>query len=172
MKTDHELIRAFQEGDYKAFDKLVTRHLQKTFKFFLRLTGNESDAEDLSQTIFLKMFKALKNFKFESEFKTYLYRANMNQGNSYLRRNRWRHLLHLDEIPEPGFRDTSQEDDWKRKELWDAIASLPAQQRMVVTMRIAQEMPYKQIAGILNVSENTAKVNYHYGVQTLKKQLN
>jgi RNA polymerase sigma-70 factor (ECF subfamily) len=172
MKTDHDLIRQFQKGNYKAFDELVAKHLQKTFKFFLRITGNESEAEDLSQTIFLKMFKALKNFKFESEFQTYLYRANVNQANSYLRRNRWRNLLHLDEIPEPGVQDTDRENEWKRKELWDAIAVLPAQQRKIVTMRIAQEMPYKEIARILDISENTAKVNYHHAVQTLKKRLN
>ncbi len=172
MKTDQELIRQFQKGNYKAFDELVTKHLQKTFKFFLRVTGSESEAEDLSQTIFLKMFKALKNFKFESEFQTYLYRANVNQANSYLRRNRWRNLLHLDEIPEPGVQDMDRENEWRKKELWDAIATLPAQQRKIVTMRIAQETPYKEIARILDISENTAKVNYHHAVQTLKKRLN
>jgi len=64
--------------------------------------------------------------------------------------------------------DTDLEDEWRRKELWDAVSKLPSRQRMVVTMRIAQEMPYKEISKIMRISENSAKVNYHHAVKTLK----
>ena len=64
--------------------------------------------------------------------------------------------------------DTGLEDEWRRKELWDAVSKLPSRQRMVVTMRIAQEMPYKEISKIMEISENSAKVNYHHAVKTLK----
>ena len=146
MKTDHELIKEFQDGNTAAFDQLVKRHLPETFGFFFKFTADEIEAEDLAQDVFIKMFKALKNFRFESEFKTYLFRANINMSNTYLRRNKWRNLLHLDQAPEQGYIDTSNEDEWRRKELWDAVAKLPSRQRMVVTMRIAQGMPYKEIS--------------------------
>ena len=171
MKTDHELIKEFQDGNHVAFDELVKRHLPETYGFFCKFTADEIEAEDLAQDVFIKMFKALKKFRFESEFKTYLFRANINMSNTYLRRNKWRNLLHLDQAPEPGYLDTSHEDGWKRKELWDAVAKLPSRQRMVVTMRIAQEMPYKEIASIIGISKNSAKVNYHHAVKALKEKL-
>tara|TARA_B100000131_G_scaffold94247_1_gene91170 strand:+ start:4328 stop:4849 length:522 start_codon:yes stop_codon:yes gene_type:complete len=168
MRTDNELIKEFQEGKEAAFNELVDRYLSSTYGFFTKFTDSKEEAEDLAQDVFIKMYKALKKFRFESEFKTYLYRANINMSNTYLRRNKWKNILHLDQISEPEYIDTTNEDKWKRKELWDAIARLPKIQRMVVTMRTAENLPYKEIAKIMNISENSAKVNYYHAVEALK----
>ncbi len=168
MRTDNELIKEFQEGKEAAFNELVDRYLSSTYGFFTKFTDSKEEAEDLAQDVFIKMYKALKKFRFESEFKTYLYRANINMSNTYLRRNKWKNMLHLDQISEPEYIDTTNEDKWKRKELWDAIARLPKIQRMVVTMRTAESLPYKEIAKIMNISENSAKVNYYHAVEALK----
>lgn len=168
MKSDQELIREYQDGNDESFNELVRKHLPNTYGFFLKVCRNEMDAEDLAQDIFLKMHRALKQFRFQSAFTTYLYRANTNMANSYIRKGRWRGLLNLDEVPESGEWDTSQETGWKRQELWDSIAKLPKLQRNVVMMRIAQELPFREIALILNTSENSAKTSYHYAVKTLK----
>ena len=168
MRTDNELIKEFQEGKEAAFNELVDRYLSSTYGFFTKFTESKEEAEDLAQDVFIKMYKALKKFRFESEFKTYLYRANINMSNTFLRRNKWKNMLHLDQISEPQYIDTTNEDKWKRKELWDAIARLPKIQRMVVTMRTAQNLPYKEIAKIMNISENSAKVNYYHAVEALK----
>ena len=168
MRTDNELIKEFQEGKETAFNELVDRYLSSTYGFFTKFTNSKEEAEDLAQDVFIKMYKALKKFRFESEFKTYLYRANINMSNTYLRRNKWKNMLHLDQISEPEYIDTTNEDKWKRKELWNAIARLPKIQRMVVTMRTTENLPYKEIAKIMNISENSAKVNYHHAVESLK----
>ena len=168
MRTDNELIKEFQEGKEAAFNELVDRYLSSTYGFFTKFTDSKEEAEDLAQDVFIKMYKALKKFRFESEFKTYLYRANINMSNTYLRRNKWKNMLHLDQISEPEYIDTTNEDKWKRKELWDAIARLPKIQRMGVTMRTAENLPYKEIAKIMNISENSAKVNYYHAVEALK----
>ena len=97
------------------------------------------------------MYKALKKFRFQSKFKTYLYRANMNMSNTYLKRSKWRNLLHLDQAPEPIHFDTANEDQWRRDELWDAVSKLPTRQRIVVTMRIAEEKPYREIAELMGI---------------------
>jgi len=171
MKSDHELIKDFIRGDKQAFDELVKRHLGESFAYFARLTRNESEAEDLAQEVFLKIYKALKNFRFESQFKTYLYRANVNHGNTYLKRNKWLNLLHLDQIKEFAYLDENQETAWRNKELWDAVSTLPNKQRIIMIMRIAQELPYKEISKIMEISENAAKVNYHHALQALKLKL-
>ena len=168
MRTDNELIKEFQEGKEAAFNELVDRYLSSTYGFFTKFTESKEEAEDLAQDVFIKMYKALKKFRFESEFKTYLYRANINMSNTYLRRNKWKNMLHLDQISEPEYIDTTNEDKWKRKELWNAIARLPKIQRTVVTMRTTENLPYKEIAKIMNISENSAKVNYHHAVESLK----
>ena len=168
MRTDNELIKEFQEGKEAAFNELVDRYLSSTYGFFTKFTDSKEEAEDLAQDVFIKMYKALKKFRFESEFKTYLYRAKINMSNTYLRRNKWKNMLHLDQISEPEYIDTTNEDKWKHKELWDAIARLPKIQRMVVTMRTTENLPYKEIAKIMNISENSAKVNYHHAVEALK----
>ena len=141
MRTDNELIKEFQEGKEAAFNELVDRYLSSTYGFFTKFTNSKEEAEDLAQDVFIKMYKALKKFRFESEFKTYLYRANINMSNTYLRRNKWKNMLHLDQISEPEYIDTTNEDKWKRKELWNAIARLPKIQRMVVTMRTTENLP-------------------------------
>ena len=171
MKNDNELIQQFQNGDDAAFDTLVRQHLDEVYGFFVKITDDPMDAEDLAQDVFLKLHKSLKKFRYESEFKTYLYRVNINAANNYLRRSKWRRWLHLDSTPEQVDDEPSVESEWKKTEVWDAIAKLPKVQRLVVTMRVAQQMSHKEIASIIGISESSSKTNYHYGLNTLKKQL-
>jgi RNA polymerase sigma-70 factor (ECF subfamily) len=70
MKSDKELIKEFQGGREDAFNELVKRHLPDTYGFFIKFTANLVEAEDLAQDVFIRMYKALKKFRFESEFKT------------------------------------------------------------------------------------------------------
>jgi len=171
MKNDNELIQQYQNGSKAAFDELVRRYLDEVYNFFIKITTNSMDAEDLAQDVFLKLHKSLKKFRFEASFNTYLYRVNVNAANNYLGRNKWRKWLHLDDRPEQIDDSPSTESDWTKQELWDAVAKLPKTQRMVVTMRIAQNMPHKDIASIIGKSESSVKTNYHYGINQLKKQL-
>ena len=171
MKNDNELIQQYQNGSITAFDDLVRRHLDEVYTFFIKITNDPMDAEDLAQDVFLKLHKSLKKFRFEANFKTYLYRININAANNYLGRSKWRKCLHLDQSPEQIDESPSIESDWTKQELWDAVAKLPKTQRMVVTMRIAQNMPHKDIADIIGKSVSSVKTNYHYGINQLKKQL-
>ena len=162
MQNDHELIREYQEGRNTAFDQLVRRHLSNTVGFFFTITRDQMAAEDLAQDVFFKLFKHLRNFRFESAFTTYLYRINVNTANTWFSRNKWKNLLHLDQTPDRGEWDTGLERGWTHKELWDDIARLPKKQRTVVMMRIAQELSYRDIADVTGMSEGSAKVNFHH----------
>ncbi|MFL3027376.1 MAG: RNA polymerase sigma factor [Candidatus Neomarinimicrobiota bacterium] len=168
MKKDQELIQDFQNGNEEAFNELVRRYLDLVHGFFQKLTNDEMEAEDLAQTVFIKLFKSLKKFRFESEFNTYLYRVNANTANTYFKRNKWRNILHLDQMVEPSFDDNQQDREWKKEELWSAISRLPKKQRSVVMMRISEMLPFKDIGNILDMSEGTAKVNFHHGIKRIK----
>ncbi|MFH1851545.1 MAG: sigma-70 family RNA polymerase sigma factor [Candidatus Neomarinimicrobiota bacterium] len=171
MKTDHEIIKSFQAGNRSAFDELVRRYLSLAFGFFAGITGDRMAADDLAQEAFLRIYKNLGKFRFEAEFSTYLYRINLNLASSYLRRNRWRNFLHLDQAPEPVAAGPESESDWNRRQLWNAVARLPGKQRQVVIMRISQELPFRDIDQILDIAEGTAKVNYQHAVRRLKQLL-
>ena len=171
MKTDHELIKIFQNGNESAFDDLVRRYLPQVLGFFSSFTGDKMVADDLAQEVFLKLFKNLAKFRFEAAFPTYLYRIQINHANTYIRRNRWQHILHLDRVPERADSDNAKEIGWAKTELWAAVAGLPKKQRLVVMMRISQELPFRNIAGILEMSEDSAKVNYQHALKTLKTKL-
>ena len=172
MQNDHDLIKEYQNGNISAYDQLIKNHLSNTVGFFFNITGDRMVAEALAQDVFFKLYTHLKKFRFESKFSTYLYRGKLNAANSCLKRNKWKNILHLDQAPDTGEMDTELEQEWTRKELWDAVAKLPNKQRKVVIMRIAKEMPYKEISEVTGMTEGTAKVNFHHAVRSLKEWLN
>ena len=171
MQNDQELIKEYQNGDRSAFDKIVRKHLSNTIGFFFTITQDRMVSEDLAQDVFFKLFRHLKNFRFKSSFSTYLYRINLNTVNSWFTRNKWKSFLSLEKADDKVYRDTSVEDEWHRKELWDEISKLPKKQRSVVVMRIAEELSYKEISKITGISEGSAKVNFHHALKTLKQRL-
>ena len=95
----------------------------------------------------------------------------MNTANSWITRNKWKNLLHLDQAPETGEIDRSNEIEWVRKELWDGISRLPKKQRTVVMLRISDSLSYKEISDITGISEDSARVNYHHAIKKLKEIL-
>ncbi|CUV09138.1 hypothetical protein MGWOODY_Mmi1281 [hydrothermal vent metagenome] len=77
-------------------------------------------------------------------------------------------MLHLDQAPDTGYVETSQEKQWRKEEIWTAVGRLPKKQRLVVMMRISQALPFKDIGNILDMTEGSAKVNYHHGIKRVK----
>ena len=171
MLDDNELIQKFQNGDEKAFDQLVRNNLNNVFGFFMKVTRDEMSAEDLTQDVFMKLYKNLKNFRHDSNFSTYLYRINSNTVNSWITRSKWKNLLHLDQAPIRGEYDVKNEAEWTKEELWNEISKLPNKQRRVMILRITDSLSYSEISKITGMSEGTAKVNFHHGLKKLKEVL-
>ena len=171
MLDDNELIQKFQNGDEKAFDQLVRNNVNNVFGFFMKVTRDEMSAEDLTQDVFMKLYKNLKNFRHDSNFSTYLYRINSNTVNSWITRNKWKNLLHLDQAPDKGEYDIKNEAEWIKEELWNEISKLPNKQRRVMILRITDSLSYSEISKITGISEGTAKVNFHHGLKKLKEVL-
>ena len=171
MLDDNELIQKFQNGDEKAFDQLVRNNLNDVFGFFMKVTRDEMSAEDLTQDVFMKLYKNLKNFRHDSNFSTYLYRINSNTVSSWITRNKWKNLLHLDQAPDKGEYDTNNEAKWNKEELWNEIYKLPNKQRRIMILRITDSLSYSEISKITGMSEGTAKVNFHHGLKKLKEVL-
>jgi len=169
--TDDQLVERVKEGDSRAFEDLVLRHQKSVYYFVLRILKNPLDAEDTVQKIFLLAYQNIKGFRSDSTFKTWLYRIGINQCNNYFRQKRNRDYIPLDEIPVADTR-ANQEGDFFDKErlihLQKAVGRLPYKQRMVVTLRIYQELSFEEIGMALNIRANSAKVNFHHAIEKLK----
>jgi RNA polymerase sigma-70 factor (ECF subfamily) len=169
--TDDELVEQAKNGDTLAFEELVLRYQKPVYYFVLRMLKNPSDAEDAVQKIFLLVFQNIKGFRADSTFKTWLYRIGINQCNNFFRQSKNREFTPVEEIPVADLR-ADQEEDLSEKEivasLRKAVDRLPYKQKMVVTLRIYQELSFEEIGKALNIRANSAKVNFHHAMEKLK----
>lgn len=168
--TDEQLVQRFQQGETGAFDELVTRYYQHSFRFFFRMVGDRMEADDLCQETYIRVHRGLKRFRLESSFSTWLYRISVNVANTFFRKRKLRQTLfrsvNPDDLPSQG-----GDHETVFPALWKAVGKLPKRQREVVILRIFQGLAFKEVGGILNILENNAKVNFHYALKNLRKAL-
>lgn len=172
MPNDADLIKKFQSGHVESFDTLIRPYLQEIYQYFFAIVYNAEDAEDLTQTALLKLFKGLKSFRFEAEFRTYLYTVNTNVARGFLRKKKLREIFSNQEMPDMEIHDTtSPSDTIEQGVLWRIIDKLPARQKLVTILRLVQRLSFNDIGNILGMRPDTAKVNYHYAIQTIRKSM-
>src|SRR3972149_10556234 len=100
---DRELVARFKAGDQNAFNQLVRLYQKKVYAVAFRMVRDEEEAKDLTQEVFVKMYKALTDFRGEASVFTWAYRATVNLAINYLRRKKivsWVPLLEAEEKPE------------------------------------------------------------------------
>jgi len=155
--TDEDLLRLVAEGDEHSFEQLVSRYQQAVFNTIYRYTGNSEDVQDLSQEIFIKVWRNAAKFRGKSKFSTWLYRIVVNHCLNYRRKNRHRHVS-LDELTESGKTPESLkiQPDWEQKRnvglVRKAVDELPERQRMAMVLAQFEDKSYKEIAEIMKVS--------------------
>lgn len=165
------LVRQAQSGDASAFDGLVRRFSSPMYNLACRMVGNQADADDLAQEIFVKLYRSLRQFRWESRFSTWLYALAANMCRSGLRR-RWRissrevMSLDRDDPTETGQPEPRDPGDLPidaimrretREQVESAIAELPDDFRMVIVLRDLQGLEYEEIAQALKCSMGTVK---------------
>ncbi len=165
------LVRKAQDGDENAFDKLVTTFNGLIYNLAFRMAGNAADAEELTQEVFVKLFHAIRKFRWQSKFSTWLYAMALNTNRSGLRKIRriaGREVVRLDdrqghenplhETVDPGERpgDAMMRAEI-RSQIEQAIATLKGVYRAVIVFRDLQGLSYEEIASILGCSTGTVK---------------
>ncbi len=175
--VDLELIQRCKEGDHSAFEKLFYLCKDSVYNIALRFTGNRQDAEDLTQEAFIKIYFGLKNFRMESSFSTWVYRITANLCFDFLRRRAKRAAVEgpseeLREVParggDPLFLLTQKELASKVEEAFEA---LKPDERLVLTLRVIERLPYKDIADILDCSIGAAKMRVHRAREAFRKKI-
>lgn len=175
--TDEELLAFFQQTqnrDY-AFNLIVRKYQEKLYFHIRRLVQLHDDANDLVQDTFLKAWIHIDAFRADSSLFTWLYRIATNEALSFLRKQKIRSYLSL-QSPEAAKLHRAEADPYfdgnKAEKLFrQAILSLPPRQQAVFNMRHFDELSYKQIADVLQLSEGGLKASYHLAVQKIEKKL-
>lgn len=168
---DEELVKSFQSGVAAAFDSLVRNYERRTFVICLRYLGNEEDAREIAQEIFVRAYRALGGFRFECSFSTWLNRitinACINEGKSLFSRIKKR-FLKIDSDGEDDERPIQLADHTPiapelmasletTKRIEAAIAELEPNHRMAIVLRDIEELSYEEIADVVGVKVGTVK---------------
>lgn len=168
------LIAACVDGRPGAFDVLVERHRRAVYQLCHRFVANHEDASDLSQEVFLRAFRGLRNFKGQSSLGTWLYRIAVNVC---LNRAAAKPPISepIDEHPHLDSRTESAAERVLREEqaarVRAAIAQLPPKQRAALILRAYHELTHQEIAETLGTSVGAVKANVFHALQNLKRLL-
>jgi RNA polymerase sigma-70 factor (ECF subfamily) len=179
VPTD-DLIRRFQSGQPRAFEALYDRFKDTVYRTAFFITRNGSEAEDAVQETFLDVLRALPNYDVTgpARFETWLYRVTVNRCRSRLRRKslptaEWNEIEErLERIPEthPDPEGIALDRE-QAVALWQAVDTLPDEQRVTVMLRYQQGLSYGEIAETLGISEGTVKSRLYHAHRRLKEQL-
>ena len=164
--SDVELAKAAAAGDSAAFEKLYEQHRRRVYSLCLRMLGNASQAEDLTQEVFLQVFKKIGSFRGDSAFTTWLHRLTVNQVLMHLRR-RGVKLEHTTEegdftdVVETPLQSTRRISMVDRLALEKAIAELPPGYRTVFVLHDVEGYEHEEISDLLGVTVGTSKSQLH-----------
>lgn len=181
---EKELIDRAKKGDVNAFEQLIEGCQKKVFNIAFRMLGNIDDASELSQEVFLKAYKSIKNFKGDSLFNTWIYKVTTNTCLDELRKRKNKKVVSLDEDIEfagneikrqirdnsPGPEVAVENNELKRV-VGDSISMLSEEYKTVIVLRDIHGFSYEEISRIIKCPEGTVKSRISRARQALKKIL-
>lgn len=178
MRDESRWVQQAREGDHSAFEALVRLHIKGVYHLALGHTGNHHDAEEITQVVFLKAWKGLKDFRGEAAFSTWLYRLTRNACTDHFRQNKKRRGdLSLDDpdlpvLPHDG---PSPQEEAERREtqedLRKALDALPEHHRAILLLREMEGLSYQELAQVLEVEVGTVKSRLARARKALVKHL-
>ena len=176
--NDNELISKVLSGDHQAYAGLVNRYQNYVFTLTLRMVKNREDAEEVAQDVFIKAFKYLADFRGASKFSTWLYTIVNNTCISFLRKKKLEiHSLDNEKVFEvadsmdSGFRANLVEQKSRQSMVHNAIGLLGSDDAEIITLFYKSEQSLEEIAQILGLEVNTAKVRLHRARTRLKEKM-
>jgi len=179
--AEKNLIELSAKGNVEAFETLIKTHQKKVYNIALRMTKDPEDAQELAQDALVRAFTAIKKFRGESSFSTWLYRITINVCTDFLRKRNKAVVVSLEQgaagnengspvqIPEknPGPDELAEKNQLKEM-VKQAMDMLSAEHRQVLILRDLMDLTYKDIARTLNVNEGTIKSRINRARDALK----
>ncbi|HUG40938.1 MAG TPA: sigma-70 family RNA polymerase sigma factor [Longimicrobiales bacterium] len=174
-EDDQALVARARLGEGAALDALVSRHSRAVYELAYRVLGDSDLAEDAAQDAFVRALRALKGFRGDASFRTWLLRIALNTARSAGRTRTRRGEVPLELVSETLGGDADPEREavarTEAARAERALAALPEKQRLAVTLRLHQGLSHREIADLTDMSEGSARVNYHLGVKRLRELL-
>lgn len=182
---ESQLIAGIQEGDRKSFQILVEKYQGMVVNTCFSVVHNRADAEDISQDVFLEIYRNAASFRGESKISTWLYRIAMNRSLNFVRNKKRKGFFQTIEDTFKGGRNRNTEISENRSDQPDrnltdqqradllhrAIDRLPEKQRTAFTLNKYEELPYLQIAEIMDISLASVETLIHRAKKNLQLQL-
>lgn len=173
VDADAALVARARRGHRDAFDLLVRRHQRGLWRLVRRYVRHDDDAADVTQQAFVRALGALERFRGEASVRTWLYRIGINAALNHLR-DRARELPTDDagaELAAEAVAPAALLDAERRRALRAAVAELPPRQRLVLELRVFDDLSFREVAALAECTENAAKVSFHYAVKRLREVL-
>jgi len=183
---DYQLIAAFLQSDRQAFDSLLLKYKNRIYQLCFQIVGNDQDAEDCAQETFIKVFRYLDKFKYESTFATWLYRIAVNTCKDKLKSGEfraWKLHFRLDqplnqeegadhlEIPDRNSPETALERKETLNAIVEAIGTLGSDHQILVVLRDFEGKSYEEIAAITGYKLGTIKSKLARAREALRLKL-
>lgn len=168
--SDEELSRRAAAGERDAFTNLLERHYDRIYRLAYRFAGKRQEAEDIAQDVCVKLAKAIRGYRAEAQFATWLHRIVYTTALDHLRTNQRTLVLEPSEIVRlaEGGGDNFFEESSHRREVWDLVGGLPNQQRDAVLLVYGEEMSHREAAEIMGCSEKTVSWHIHEAKKRLR----
>jgi RNA polymerase sigma-70 factor, ECF subfamily len=178
QKIDKTILQQAANGDHFAFKHIYEVYRENVYSLTYYMLGNENDAYDVSQEIFIKLFTSLGQFKHESEFSTWFYRLSINACLDHLRKENRHRTRYVNQTETDSFADTSTEPldllvlrDQINNDIEKAIQTLSPKLRSAMMLRHIDGLSYEDISRILNCSVGTVSSRLNRGYKSLGKAL-
>lgn len=179
--SDEELVALSQGGDLDSFNQLVLRWERPIYALAYRVIGREEEARDVAQETFLRAFRALKGFKGQAKFSSWLYRITLNLCRDWIRREKRAPVaqapegVDLVELAGEATPAESIEELVGRRQLGRAVsramAVLPEEQRTAIILKEYHGLTFQEIAELLDCPLSTVKTRLYQGLSVVRKQL-
>ena len=179
--NDTDLMMRVKEGDEEAFRQIVEKYQKPIMNLCFQYTGNQQDAEELAQDVFIRVYRAASTYEPRAQLSTYLYRIAVNLSLNRIRNRRNKRLVSFDFLHKgESYNPISQENkspeilmEQKEKQqmVWDAIHTLPANQQTALILKRFQGLSYEEIAKVVHCSVSSVESRLHRAKKNLQKKL-
>jgi RNA polymerase sigma-70 factor (ECF subfamily) len=174
--TDFELTQAAAEGDMRAFEEIYQRHHRRVYSICLRMLQNAAEAEDLTQDVFIQLYRKVGSFRGDSAFTTWLHRLTVNQVLMHFRKRNVKFERTTEEGETPVQIVSGTENPFRmpivdKIALDNAIAQLPEGYKNVFVLHDVEGFEHEEVARILGCSVGTSKSQLHKARLKMRKLL-
>lgn len=165
--SETELVKLFiEKKDERAFTLIIKQYQESIYWHCLRMLGNHADADEVTQQVFITLYKKLHTFKFEAKLSTWIFTITSNLVLNYIKKRKIKAFFGFDDL-EHDISDNSDivqdlDNKMKLEKLKSVLQKLPEKQRQVFILRNFDDLSYEEIAQITNTSVGALKASYHH----------